>query len=61
MPLRRLDEEFEQEEGRVKNPELRARRSKIIRTDDSIERADAREGVRHNAREDSRGSSTPAS
>ena len=59
MPLRRLDEEFDREESRG-NPELRQRRSRNIRVDEVIERADEREGVRQDGREDSRGSSTDA-
>ncbi len=61
MPLRRLDDEFDREEGRGKDPELRARRSKIIRTEEVLERADAREGVRQDRREDSRGRGKPTS
>ena len=62
MPLRRLDDEFDREQGRGKDPELRSRRSRIVRTEEVIERADAREGVRQDGREDSRGSlSTSAS
>jgi hypothetical protein len=57
MPLRRLDDEFDREQGRGKDPEMRNRRSRIIRTEEVIERADAREGVRQDGREDSRGSS----
>jgi hypothetical protein len=56
MPLRRLDDEFDREQGRGKDPELRSRRSRIVRTEEVIERADAREGVRQDGREDSRGS-----
>jgi hypothetical protein len=58
MPLRRLDEEFDREQGGGKDPELRSRRTKVIRTEEVVERADAREGVRHDGREDSRGIST---
>jgi hypothetical protein len=58
MPLRRLDEEFDREESRSV-PEPRQRRSKNERVEEVIERADAREGVRQDGREDSRGSSTP--
>ena len=55
MPLRRLDEEFDREQGQGKDPELRSRRSRIIRSEDIVERADARDGVRQDGREDSRG------
>ena len=58
MPLRRLDDEFDREQGRGKDPELRSRRSRIVRTEEVIERADAREGVRQDGREDSRGSTS---
>jgi hypothetical protein len=54
MPLRRLDDEFDREEGRGKDPELRTRRNKTSRSEEIIERADAREGVRRDGREDSR-------
>ena len=60
MPLRRLDEEFDREQGRGKDPELRSRRSRIVRTEEVIERSDERASVRHDGREDSRGSTTPA-
>ena len=56
MPLRRLDEEFDREQGTGKDPELRSRRRRNVRTDEVIERMDAREGVRQDGREDSRGS-----
>ena len=56
MPLRRLDEEFDREQGTGTDPELRSRRRRNIRTDEVIERVDAREGVRQDGREDSRGS-----
>jgi hypothetical protein len=55
MPLRRLDDEFDREQGRGKDPELRKRGSRIVRTEEVIERADARVGAREDAREDSRG------
>lgn len=58
MPLRRLEDEFDREQGRGKDPELRSRRSRIVRTEEVIERADAREGVRQDGREDSRGSTS---
>ena len=58
MPLRRLDDEFDREQGRGKDPEMRNRRSRIIRTEETIERADARAGVRQDGREDSRGVTT---
>ena len=58
MPLRRLDDEFDREQGRGKDPELRSRRNRIVRTEEVIERADAREGVRQDGREDSRGSTS---
>jgi hypothetical protein len=62
MPQRRLDDEFDREQGIGKDPEMRTRRNRIIRTEEVIERADAREGVRQDGREDSRGSlSTPTS
>ena len=62
MPLRRLDDEFDREVGRGNSPELRSRRNRIIRTEEAMERANAREGVRQDGREDSRGSlSTSAS
>ena len=55
MPLRRLDDEFDREQGRGKDPELRGKRTRMIRTDEVIERSDARDGARHDARVDSRG------
>ena len=58
MPLRRLEDEFDREQGRGKDPELRSRRNRIVRTEEVIERADAREGVRQDGREDSRGSTS---
>ena len=60
MPLRRLDDEFDREVGRGNSPE-RSRRSRNNRTEEIVERADAREGVRQDGREDSRGDSKPAS
>jgi hypothetical protein len=58
MPLRRLDDEFDREQGRGKDPELRSRRTRIVRTEEVIERANARDSVRQDGREDSRSSST---
>ena len=58
MALRRLEDEFDREQGRGKDPELRSRRNRIVRTEEVIERADAREGVRQDGREDSRGSTS---
>jgi hypothetical protein len=54
MPLRQLDEELVREAPRREIPELRSRRAKHVRTDEVLEREDARGSVRENAREDSR-------
>ena len=56
MPRRRLDEEFDREELRRDVPELKSRRRKVKRIEEADVRECAREGVRHDAREDSRAS-----
>ena len=53
MPLRRLDEELVQDEQIREKPEARSRRRKD-RSEDIAARECAREGVRLDAREDSR-------
>ena len=42
MPLRQLDEELVREAPRREIPELRSRRAKHVRTDEVLEREDAR-------------------
>ena len=59
MPLRRLDDEFDREVGRGNLSPERSRRNRNNPAEEIVERADAREGVRQDGREDSRGSSTP--
>jgi hypothetical protein len=59
MPLRPLDEELVQEEQKRETPEIHSRREEHIRTDELLVRECAREGVRQDAREDSRVAVTP--
>ncbi|HEY0670866.1 MAG TPA: hypothetical protein VGD27_01305 [Longimicrobiales bacterium] len=54
MPLRPLDEEFARDPRRRDAPELRSKRAKHTRSEELTVRVDAREGVRDDAREDSR-------
>ena len=62
MPARRrLKDELDLEERRRLRPELKHRRKEYIRSEDSMTRECEREGVRHDAREDSRANCSPRS
>lgn len=54
MPLRPLDEELVREAPRRERPEAKSRRAKHVRTEAVVEREDARNNIRDDAREDSR-------
>jgi hypothetical protein len=56
MPRRRLSEELDLEEQKPLRPELKHRREEYLRSEDTETRECEREGVRRDAREDSRAS-----
>jgi hypothetical protein len=61
MPKRRLKDELDLEEQRRMRPEFKRRRESFLRSEDSVTRECEREGVRHDAREDSRVGFSPRS